>query len=298
MVSCHRNSFYVAPDHLGAPHQITNAAQQVVWLWDHDPFGNGAPAAVGGFTYNLRFPGQYADAETGLNYNYFRDYNPRFGRYMQSDPIGLAGGINTYAYAGGNPVSLVDPDGTTIGGAIIGGRIGSWAGGALGGALGELIDPLGGGIPGAGLGSSLGGLAGRAFGDWASNQWANDKADKGANADKKPDSNSDGKNCGSDNSNGQKDSPGKDIKDPNNWNGCEACARQNQERVGGDIVRITPDDGAPALGGYRGTNPGWSYHDVVVSNGRVYDAFTGPGGASISDYKALWQYPNAIKFGF
>lgn len=102
-------SFYIAPDHLGAPHQITNGSQQIVWLWDHDPFGNGAPTSVGGFTYNLRFPGQYYDQETGLHYNYFRDYDPNLGRYIESDPIGLAGGINTYTYVGGNPVSKADP---------------------------------------------------------------------------------------------------------------------------------------------------------------------------------------------
>jgi RHS repeat-associated protein len=98
--------FYIAPDHLGAPHQITNAAGQVVWLWDHDPFGNGAP--TGSLVYNLRFPGQYFDAETGLSYNYFRDYDPKLGRYVQSDPIGLAGGVNSYAYSTGNPVSHYD----------------------------------------------------------------------------------------------------------------------------------------------------------------------------------------------
>ena len=106
--------FYVAPDHLDAPHQITNAAGQVVWLWDHDPFGNGDPVVTGGFSYSLRFPGQFYDARARLHYNYFRDYDPRTGRYIESDPIGLAGGINTYAYVGGNPITRVDPSGENI----------------------------------------------------------------------------------------------------------------------------------------------------------------------------------------
>jgi len=87
----------------------------VRWRWDTSPFGefapNDNPAGLGAFTFNVRFPGQYYDAESGLFYNYFRDYDPQTGRYVQSDPIGLAGGINTYAYVASNPLSFADPFG-------------------------------------------------------------------------------------------------------------------------------------------------------------------------------------------
>ena len=66
---------------------------------------------MGSFTYNLRFPGKIYHAVSQNTYNYFRDYEPRTGRYIQSDPIGLAGGINTYGYVGGNPLSGIDPYG-------------------------------------------------------------------------------------------------------------------------------------------------------------------------------------------
>jgi len=105
--------FYLLADHLNAPVVITGYDGDVVWDWrNRDPFGNTAP--VGSSTlpaYYNRFPGQVADAETGLFYNYFRDYDPKTGRYIQSDPIGLEGGINTYAYVSGNPLSFTDPNG-------------------------------------------------------------------------------------------------------------------------------------------------------------------------------------------
>jgi RHS repeat-associated protein len=58
---------------------------------------------LGAFAYDLRFPGQFFDQATKLHYNYFRDYDPRTGRYIESDPIGLDGGINTYAYGRNDP---------------------------------------------------------------------------------------------------------------------------------------------------------------------------------------------------
>ncbi|TAM09378.1 MAG: RHS repeat protein [Nevskiaceae bacterium] len=108
--------YYIHSDQLGTPRQVDDSLRLAVWAWDTRGFGDHAPAANPGnsllglaFRYNPRFPGQYADAESGLFHNDFRDYNPTTGRYVQTDPIGLAGGINPYAYVGGNPVSLIDP---------------------------------------------------------------------------------------------------------------------------------------------------------------------------------------------
>jgi RHS repeat-associated protein len=62
-------------------------------------------------TYNLRFPGQFFDSQAGLHQNYFRDYDPAVGRYVESDPIGLTAGVNTYVYVGADPMDWFDPDG-------------------------------------------------------------------------------------------------------------------------------------------------------------------------------------------
>jgi len=104
------NVYYYHNDHLGTPQKLTDSTGTVVWSADYKPFGE-ATITVSTVTNNLRFPGQYYDAETGLNYNYFRDYNPSIGGYIESDPIGLWGGINLYRYVGNNPIYWTDPIG-------------------------------------------------------------------------------------------------------------------------------------------------------------------------------------------
>ncbi len=100
---------YLHTDHLGTPRYATNASGSQVWNWDSDAFGVGTPS--GSATVNLRFAGQYWDDESGLHYNWNRYYDPTTGRYISSDPIGLAGGLNTYGYALANPIMYTDPEG-------------------------------------------------------------------------------------------------------------------------------------------------------------------------------------------
>ena len=114
--------YYLHTDPLNTPRLVTNDKNETVWRWNPigEPFGaeypeEGKTADGTRFTFNLRVPGQYYDAETGSYYNYYRDhYFPELGRYGQSDPIGLAGGLNTYAYVEGNPLMFVDPSGLRV----------------------------------------------------------------------------------------------------------------------------------------------------------------------------------------
>ena len=102
--------------HLNTPRLIANQAGTTVWRWDQgEPFGNDVPnnnpSGAGAFDFPLRFPGQYFDRETNLAHNSRRDYDPSIGRYVESDPIGLLGGINPYAYVDGKPLRYTDPSG-------------------------------------------------------------------------------------------------------------------------------------------------------------------------------------------
>ncbi len=108
-----RKTFAVQSDHLGTPHRVTNSSQETVWAADYTPFGE-ATMSTERIAFKHRFPGQYYDAETETHYNYFRDYDPVTGRYQTSDPIGLYGGQNTYAYVFASPLQAIDPLGLDV----------------------------------------------------------------------------------------------------------------------------------------------------------------------------------------
>ena len=105
--------YFIHVDHLNTPRMVADEMQRVVWRWEQqEPFGDSVPdenpSALGLFEFPMRFPGQYFDEESGLAFNFYRDYDPVVGRYIESDPIGLRGGLNAYAYAV-NPLLQIDP---------------------------------------------------------------------------------------------------------------------------------------------------------------------------------------------
>jgi RHS repeat-associated protein len=124
--------YAVHTDHLNTPRRLTNSSQQPVWQWAFSAFGDEVPTkasnrfvdpattpnagttTVADVTFNLRYPGQYFDKESGLSYNYFRSYDAKTGRYTQSDPIDLDGGWNKFGYALQNPLTLIDPSGLQV----------------------------------------------------------------------------------------------------------------------------------------------------------------------------------------
>ena len=142
---------YLHTDNLGTPRAGRDSQRLTVWSWNSDAFGstlaNSDPDGNSVLTtVNLRFPGQYYDAESGLHYNNQRFYDPKLGRYLQSDPIGLEGGINTYAYVANNPLLYTDPFGLNPGaaaGAFVGSialpGVGTVAGAAIGSAIGFVL---------------------------------------------------------------------------------------------------------------------------------------------------------------
>jgi RHS repeat-associated protein len=129
--------YWFINDHLGTPQKMVDESGSVVWAAAYAPFGE-ARVYQDEVVNNLRFPGQYYDVETGLHYNWHRYYDPRTGRYLRADPIGLAGGMNVYVYAQNNPANLIDPHGlmdwklmasSSLG--IVGNGLGVFVGSAL-----------------------------------------------------------------------------------------------------------------------------------------------------------------------
>ncbi|ODU52045.1 MAG: hypothetical protein ABS98_05020 [Lysobacteraceae bacterium SCN 69-48] len=144
---------YLQDDALGTPRVATNVAGTVVWQWplSNNAFGEQPPVDTGGLGLNLRFPGQYYDAESGLLYNINRNYDPPSGRYLRPDQIGQAAGPSLYGYVGGNPQTVSDPSGRCpwCAGAIIGAVAGGIAGYEAGGWKGAVLGGLVGGAAGA-----------------------------------------------------------------------------------------------------------------------------------------------------
>jgi len=108
---------YITADGLGTPRVVTNGSGTTVWSWSYqsNPFGEQQPTSSTGYVFNLRFPGQYYDAESGLAYNVNRDYEAATGRYVQSDPLGTFGGqASTYGYVSNGPLQYSDPVGLWV----------------------------------------------------------------------------------------------------------------------------------------------------------------------------------------
>ncbi len=171
--------YYYQNDHLGTPQRMLEKSGAVVWQAPYTAFGK-AEILVVTAENNLRFSGQYYDDESSLHHNYMRDYDPELGRYIQSDPIGLEGGLNTYVYVYNNPIKYIDPTGEYglagagygaisggIGGYISGGWQGALAGAGTGALVGA-VNPFGANAAGAAAGAGIASLLGQGAGNLVS----------------------------------------------------------------------------------------------------------------------------------
>ncbi|RUS67838.1 Putative deoxyribonuclease RhsC [Saezia sanguinis] len=129
---------YLHTDHLGTVQMATNGNGEITWKAQSEAFGRTLLNEQNQITMNLRFPGQYFDQETGIHYNYFRDYSPQIGRYIQRDPIGLNAGVNVYSYVLNTPLKFYDPEGKLNPAAVVGWGISGISGGYAGYVAGQM----------------------------------------------------------------------------------------------------------------------------------------------------------------
>jgi RHS repeat-associated protein len=269
------HTYRLIKDHLGSVRLVVDVVSGTIEQQiEYDPWGKVLSETGAGFQ-PFGFAGGLYDHDTGLVRFGARDYDPETGTWTTKDPSGVSGGSNLYGYALQDPVNYADMDGRM--------PVAVWAGaaaaGAIAGAEGELAKQLtdrvlnfdtctpiqfGAVIGAAGMGAALGGVIPQAVKPLRirSRNW-------------KP----------------------VDITDPRCERGCEAVARDIQKLIGGDVVRITPKE-TRLLPEFRNHSWGWFHHEVVLRDGLVYDATTGGAGLSTSGYKALWQFPEEVSFGF
>ena len=97
---------YPQANHLATAQQVVDGQGTLLTTIRVNAYGE---TRVQGTRFDSRFPGQIKDAETSLHYNRYRSFDPKAARYVQVDPLGLAGGLNVFAYAAGNPNTYMDP---------------------------------------------------------------------------------------------------------------------------------------------------------------------------------------------
>jgi RHS repeat-associated protein len=107
------NVYFLHDDRLGTPQVATDSSQTIQWTANYQPFG-ATNTGIGLIVQDLRLPGQEFDSVTGWNHNGFREYAPGLGRYLESDPTGIAAGLNTYTYGDNSPEASTDPTGLHV----------------------------------------------------------------------------------------------------------------------------------------------------------------------------------------
>jgi len=310
---------YVHTDALGSPVARTGSTGALISRTRFEPYGYVAQGTKPSpATSQIGFTGHVQDGESELVYMQQRYYDPIAGRFLSVDPIvtdaNTGAGFGLYTYVDNNPYAKIDPDGrepaecsesctrmraisdahslgtSTTGAAGSMFRAAASEGRALASDLPSFSDTAKLFLPGLMLPSMA----------WEGTMGTFDSL---ANVLEGHASKGDGVVLAMaflPAAKGIKIGPrwqAHNIADMVCERGCEAVASQIQRHIGGKVVRITPKD-APMLGSFRGKNWGWSHHEVVVKDGRVYDLTTGHKGIPASEYKSLWQYSDSINFGF